>query len=97
MGKKDRTKEQQYQIAKGSLDSEDRAPTVTFPVGCWQIDRREPNSETAILTKKESFGKTSLCTNGGRQWARSCLVCLSARCELSFIFAQIISKIVPDL
>jgi hypothetical protein len=82
---------------KGFLDSEDRAPTVTFPVGCWQIERREPNSETAILTKKESCGKTSLCTNGGRQWARSWLVRLSARCEFSFLFAQITSKFVPDL
>jgi hypothetical protein len=38
-----------------------------------------------------------LCTNGGRQWARSWLVCLSARCEFSFLFAQITSKFVPDL
>jgi hypothetical protein len=38
-----------------------------------------------------------LCTNGGRQWARSWLVWLSARCELSFVFAQITSNIVPDL
>jgi len=92
VGKKDRRKE--HQIAKGSLDSEDRASTVTFLVGCWQIDRRELNSETAILTKKEPFGKTNLRTNGGRQWARSWLVCLSARCEFSFVFAQITSRIV---